>query len=83
MNIYVQSIIAFTAVFLTDICWVLYIRRVKDGNPLKSAGWAAVLFSMGAVAVISYTQNPLLVIPSVVGAFLGTYVAVWWDLRKK
>lgn len=83
MTLLTQSLIAFAALFITDICWALYVRRVKDGHVLKSACWAVVLFLSGAVAVISYTTNPWLLIPAAVGAFAGTVLAVWWDTRKK
>lgn len=82
MTLALQALIAFTALFITDICWALYVRRVKDGNAIMSSLWAVVLFLSGAVAVISYTTNPLLLIPAACGACLGTYVAVKWDTRS-
>lgn len=71
-----SALIAFFALFVTDICWAFYINAVKDSSPLKSASWAAFMLGIGAVGTISYVTNPWLLIPALAGAFCGTYLGV-------
>jgi hypothetical protein len=79
----VSWIIAFFALFLTDVCWAKYVTQVQSGAAFASSLWASALFLFGAVAVVAYTTNPWLLIPSAAGAFVGTYVSVWHDRRTK
>lgn len=79
----IQVVVAFIALFITDICWAFYVNRVKDGNAFASAMWAVSLFLTGAFGVISYVTNAWLLIPAAAGAFCGTYVAVLLEKRKK
>lgn len=83
MTFLIQAIIAFMALFITDICWAFYINSVKDSSPAKSAMWAVFLFLTGAAGVLSYTTNPWLLIPAGFGAFAGTYLAVVLDTKRR
>lgn len=76
-------LVTFLAVFVTDIAWAIYIRRVNADDTLKSVLWAMFLFGTGAVGTIGYTSNPVLLIPALAGAGLGTYVGVLWNKRKR
>lgn len=75
-------LIAFAALFATDVAWAVYVDKVKEGNALHSAAWAIALFVLGAVAVIGYTTDPWLLAPSAAGAFCGTFAGVWWNGRR-
>lgn len=75
-------LIAFAALFATDVAWAVYVDKVKEGNALQSATWAIALFVLGAVAVIGYTTDAWLLLPSAAGAFCGTYAGVWWNGRR-
>lgn len=75
-------ILVFLSLFLTDICWAFYVNMVKDGNALKSAVWSTTMFGIGAVGVIGYVTNPILLIPALLGAFTGTYVGVVLNKKK-
>ena len=83
MTFTVQCVVVFFALFVTDILWSFYIDAVKDGVPLKSATWAALMFGVGTIGVINYVVNPWLVVPALLGCFCGTYVGVYWNKRGK
>ena len=68
--------LVFLCTFLADVCWARYIGHVGTGNRWHAAAWAASLFILGAVPVVGYTKNPWLLIPAVLGAFLGTVAGV-------
>lgn len=71
-----QIVITFFALFVTDVAWAFYINKVKNGSPLQSALWATFMFGIGAVGTISYVHNAWLLVPALLGAFVGTYVGV-------
>lgn len=75
-------LVAFLALFATDVCWAVYVNQVKEGDALKSSAWAVALFLMGGVAVIGYTSDPILLLPSAAGAAAGTYAGVQWNKRR-
>lgn len=64
----------FVAVFVLDILWALYIKRVGRGDRIKAANLAAVLYVLGAFVITEYVGNPWMLVPAVVGSWLGTYV---------
>lgn len=76
MSFFAQCVGAFTALFLTDLCWAIYIEQVKQRNAMNAALWSVFLFGTGAAGVISYTTDPWLLFPAAAGAFFGTLVGV-------
>jgi hypothetical protein len=81
VGIVAPYVATFVALFITDLCWAVYIRQVKENNPLNAALWAAFLFLTGAGAVVSYVENPKLLAPATAGAFFGTLVGVLKNRR--
>jgi hypothetical protein len=72
--------LVFASVFAADFAWAVYVAQVKSGNAVAAAGWAVALFLLGAVAVIGYTRDRWLLIPACLGAALGTWCGVAWQL---
>jgi hypothetical protein len=70
-------LLAFIAMFLTDLCWSAYVGAVGAQAPLAAGAWAVALFVLGAVAVLGYTRDRWLLIPGSAGAFAGTWLGVW------
>lgn len=79
---YVQWVLAFALMAITDICWAKYTVTATSNSPGKAAGWAVALFLMGGVAVVGYTTNPWLLLPSAAGAAWGTYLGVKTSGKK-
>jgi hypothetical protein len=67
---------AFFAMFFTDVFNAYYIQAIQQSRALKASIWAAVLYILYASALIGSAHNPYLLIPAVIGAFVGTYVGV-------
>jgi len=74
--------LVFTCIFLADVFWALYIKKVQQSKPLAAGMWAVFLFIPGAFVTLSYVHDPWLLIPAGFGAFTGTAVTVWWEKRK-
>jgi uncharacterized membrane protein YfcA len=72
-------LVAFTALFLADICWVLCVREVRDDVALSASLWAVALFVATSVGIIGFTTDRWLLMPASAGTFAGTYTGVWWS----
>lgn len=72
---------AFFAMFFTDVFNAYYIQAVQRVQALKASIWASILYVLYALAIIGSAHNPWLLIPAVLGAFVGTYIGVRYRPR--
>jgi uncharacterized membrane protein len=83
----IQILYVFAAAFVLGYVYSLYIRRTASAIKLKERAWASTtgsaLYALGAIVVISYVGNPWLLIPAVVGDWLGSFLQMTLDTRKK
>jgi uncharacterized MnhB-related membrane protein len=63
---------------IVDMLYAYYIIQVEQRNPMKAAIVSSILYSLLAYGVVSYSQNLLYLFPLATGAFIGTYLTVWW-----
>ena len=63
---------------IVDMLYAYYIIQVEQRNPMKAALVSSVLYSLLAYGVVSYSRNILYLFPLATGAFIGTYLTVWW-----
>jgi hypothetical protein len=77
----IEFFTTFFALFVTDILYTYYVRAVTTDKPLTASFWAAVVTLTASIAVINYTENHLMLIPALLGAFAGTYVGMKVKLR--
>lgn len=75
-------LIAFFAMVLLDVAYVLYMRTANRNHPFAAAFWALVLHGFGAVSVLSYTSDHRYITATLAGTFVGTYLVVLWTKRK-
>lgn len=76
MNIWLQSVVVFVSMAAGDFAWTKYMLHAAAKNPHRAALWNAVIIAFGAISVVSYTSNHWLLIPAMLGAYVGTFVAV-------
>ena len=69
-------IITFLAVFFTDIVNTYYIKAIAEDKPLVASTLAGIVMLMYSVAVINFTHDNVMLIPALLGAFSGTYIAM-------
>jgi uncharacterized protein YebE (UPF0316 family) len=74
-------ILAFIAMFLTDVFYTYYLKAVQDEQALRASSWATIIYIVAAFAIIEYNTNHLLLIPAALGAFCGTLVGM--KIRKR
>jgi len=68
--------VIFATYVAVDILYAAYIIAVENRQPLKAASISSVLYSLLAFGVITYSKNPIYLIPLASGAWLGTYLTV-------
>jgi hypothetical protein len=68
--------LVFAVYVVFDILYALYVLFVSQKRAIAASCTGSVLYSLGAVGVMSYTDNVLYLIPLSLGAFVGTYIAV-------
>jgi len=78
-----KHLLVFGAVVLIDIVWTKYIAEVGAKRAAHAAFWSALIIAIGAFTTLSYVEDRTTLIPAIVGAFVGTYLAVWFDKRKE
>ena len=66
----------FVLVLLTDFWWAKYIRATTDRRAITSALYAAGLILLSSGVVLAYVEDPVMILPAVGGAFVGTYLSV-------
>jgi uncharacterized membrane protein YfcA len=67
----------------TDIVYTLLLKSVQNDKPIAASLWASTITFLGGVAVINYTTNNMMIIPAVLGAFVGTYIGMRYHLQEK
>lgn len=72
------ALVIFVTYVAVDILYAAYIICVEERRPVASASISAVLYSLLAFGVITYSKNPMYLIPLATGAFVGTYLTVRW-----
>jgi len=77
----IDYLLAFFAIFFTDIFYTYYLRAIQNDQEFKSSVWAVEVFFIASIAVINYTSDHMLLIPACLGAFCGTWVGM--KIRKK
>lgn len=80
---WVVALMVFLAYIVLDILYALYTLAVNRLQPARAATTGSLMYFLLALGVFSYTHNPLYVISLVLGSWIGTYVAVLHELKKK
>jgi hypothetical protein len=79
---YVRCILTFLSAFVSDICWTFYFLKVSQHKAIASGLWAVATIALGAFVTISFIDDRTLIIPSLLGAFLGTAMTVQYHKMK-
>lgn len=85
------TIIRLVTVFIiatcVDVLWVFYIKTIGDKKALPAANYGTLLYASSAFITLSWVDNRWMIIPSLLGAYIGTYYAVRYlklsYIRKK
>jgi hypothetical protein len=71
-----KFILVFFAVALADGAWTLYMQGVAEQRKWKASVSSVLIIALGAFTAISYIEDRRLLIPALLGAFVGTFVTM-------
>lgn len=77
------ALLVFILMFALDYVWADYVHAIGDSKALRASALSALLILLSGSVTIAYVENPWMLIPTVAGAFAGTYAAVWWKTRPR
>ena len=72
----ITSILLFAAYFFYDLLytkWIIYVSKKKS---IAAANTSVGIYVIGAYGTIVYVANYWFLIPILLGAWLGTFIAV-------
>ena len=72
----IDYVTTFFAIFILDIVYTQYLKNVKLDNALSASFWAMFCYGVNSFAIVNFTEDRYLMIPAILGAFLGTYVGI-------
>ena len=68
---------------VVDLLYAMYTLAITKLQAAKAASIGAGMYVLLAAGVISYSANPLYLVPIGIGSWLGTFIAVWREKRQK
>lgn len=74
--------LTFILTLLADVCWTQYNMRSAEKRAHPAAFWSALIVAVGGLNVLLYTTSHWLLIPAILGAYLGTWVTIWYENRR-
>jgi len=74
-----EAFTVFIFMLVTDVIWVFYIRRTAQGKSFQAASMSALMSLTSALVVVSYIENSIYLIPTAIGAFVGTILSIRFD----
>ena len=76
-------IFTFFSMLVTDIVYTQLLKSVQNDKPFAASIWASLITFLGGVAIINYTNDNKMIIPAVLGAFVGTYIGMRYHIGDK
>jgi hypothetical protein len=83
LGFFIHFMGTFTAMLFVDVCWAKYFLSVSKHKPLPSAMWGSLIVLFGAISTINYVQDKWMLVPAVLGAFVGSYFTVRREQKKE
>lgn len=75
----IKAVTIFGVYTLIDALYAYYILCVGRRSSIRAANCSAIIYSLLAYGVISYSENILYLIPLAAGAWVGTFLTVKFE----
>lgn len=72
----IKMFLVFLSTFLADMLWTYYITAVARNKEIAASVLNGGIVLLGAILTFGYMESRLYIIPAVVGAILGTFIAM-------
>jgi hypothetical protein len=66
----------FILVIFVDFIWTACIFHISKNNAIKASFYSVLLTLIGNIVTIIYVEDHWMIIPSALGAFIGTFLSV-------
>lgn len=73
---YITAITIFFTYMIIDCLYAAYVISVNRGLAAFASLCTAIIYSLLAFGVLSYSKNVWYLVPLASGAFIGTYITV-------
>ena len=77
-----EYIETFLLVFATNILYTYYLRAVTTDKILQATFFSILITLTASVVVINYTENHWILLSSLLGAGVGTYIGMKYFNKK-
>jgi hypothetical protein len=74
-------LLVFASTLLADIAWTRYTLAVGARAAVTAGIWSTLIVLFGAFNITAYVTDSRAIIPAALGAFVGTWWAVWNDKK--
>jgi len=71
------------AMIIADVCWALYFITVSERRAFAAGAYGSVIVLLGAISTVSYVNDRTLLVAAVLGAFIGSYLTVYYKNKKQ
>lgn len=72
------ALAALFAMIVVDCCWAKYAMACADRRAIHAALWSGAIVLGGSVTTLALVASPWNVVPSCLGAVVGT----WWTVKR-
>lgn len=76
MNVYARAGAVFVGMTALDVAFALYVVTAAKGQVFNASAWAAAIQVFNVFVVSSFVKDNRMAIPSILGAFVGTWLAL-------
>jgi hypothetical protein len=73
----------FIASALLDAVFAVYIFAINKHQAHLAGVMSFITYALMAVGIVNYVQNKWYIVPTAFGAYLGTFLIVKYESRKK
>lgn len=74
---YATAFLVFLTYVAIDVLYAMYIASVSKRRPFTAAVISCAIYSLLAYGILTYSHNPMYLMPLACGAFVGTFFTVW------
>lgn len=82
-NYWLNFIIVFVCTSTADACWTMYIIKAAEKKAIAASFWGAAITALSGITILFYIEDPTLIIASISGAFIGTYLTIKWQNKNE
>lgn len=76
MTILLTCVLVFALTAITDVFWTTYIQYAAEKRAVAASFASAAIVAVGSITTIVYVEDHRIVPAAVLGAFVGTFLAV-------